>query len=158
MKQAPMLSIGAVNRTSQRVKVTRCKSDRCLYVRLEQDGRGNFSFPIIAIYVDDFILTLNSSNLLELMKQELMVNYNMTDLGDLSWCLGIQVTEGDDAVLLYQSAYVTRLVEILGMHDCKAIKTLTAVNFKKELHVAGNLLNDTEWHIYQSLITSLMWK
>ena len=40
---------------------------------------------------DGLILTSNSSNVLELVKQELMSNYEMTNLGDLSWCLGIQL-------------------------------------------------------------------
>ena len=61
-----------------------CKSDPCLHVRLEQDGKSILSFEIIATYVDDLILTSNSSDLLELIEQELMANYKMTDLGDLS--------------------------------------------------------------------------
>jgi hypothetical protein len=84
LKQAPRLWNEAVGRTLQRLKLSRCKSDPCLYVRVEQDVKGTVSF---AIYVDDLILTSNSDELLELIKQELMVDYKMKDLGNLSWCL-----------------------------------------------------------------------
>ena len=54
---------------------------------MEQDVKGTVSFAIIAIYVDDLILTSNSDELLVLIKQELMNIDKMIDLGDLSWCL-----------------------------------------------------------------------
>jgi hypothetical protein len=61
----------------------------CLYIGLEQNGEGNLSFAIIGVHVDDLILTSNANDFLEELNQELMANYKMTNLGDLSWCLGI---------------------------------------------------------------------
>jgi len=57
LKQAPRLWNEAVDRTLQRLKFSRCKSDPCLYVRAEQDVKATASFAIIPIYVDDLILT-----------------------------------------------------------------------------------------------------
>jgi len=68
--------------------LTRCNSDPCLYVRKEKSD-----FAIIALYVDDLILASNSSDLLSKVKLALKQNYKMTDLGELSWCLGIQVAQ-----------------------------------------------------------------
>ena len=153
LKQAPRLWNEAVGRTLQRLKLSRCKSDPCLYVRVEQDVKGTVSF---AIYVDDLILTSNSDELLELIKQKLMANFKMTDLCDLSWCLAIQVTQGTDAVLLSQSIHVTKLLERFGIQDCKPIKTPTAINFKKELYSVGDLLDESDKQLYQSLVGSLM--
>jgi len=118
LKQAPRSWNEAVDRTLKRLKFIRCKSDPVSTFR-------KVSFAIIAITVDDLILTLTSDELLQLIKQELMANYKMTDFGDLSWCLGIQVTQGKDAVLLPQSIYVTKLLERFDIP--------TALNFKKEL-------------------------
>ena len=61
LKQAPRLCNKAVDRTLKRLKFTLCKSDPCIYVRLKQDDKGNVSFAIIAIHVDDLIVTSNSS-------------------------------------------------------------------------------------------------
>jgi len=39
-----------------------------------------------------------------------MVKYKEANLDDLCWCLGMQVTQGKDAVLLSQCTYVTKLL------------------------------------------------
>jgi len=79
-----------------------------------------------------------------------MAKYKLTYLGDLSWFLGIQVTQGKDAVLL------SKLLGRFGMQDCKPIKTPTAENFKNELNSSVDLINDSERQIYQILIGSFM--
>jgi hypothetical protein len=84
VKQALILWSKAVDRTVQRLKFTRCKSDPCLYVRLEQDEKGNILCPIIAIYINDLILPSISSY-----------------IDDRSWFLGIQVTQGKDSVMIF---------------------------------------------------------
>jgi hypothetical protein len=93
LKQAPRLWNDAVNATLHRLNFTRCNSDPCLYVRKEKSD-----FAIIALYVADLILASNSSDLLSKVKVALKENYKMTDLGELSWCLGIQVAQCQDSV------------------------------------------------------------
>jgi len=117
LKQAPRLWNEAVYRTLQRLKFTRCKSDPCLYVRVDQDVKGTVSFAIIANLRIRSHSNLKFRRATGIDQQELMTNYKMTDLGDLSWCLGIQVTQGKDDVLLSQSTYVTKLLERFGMQD-----------------------------------------
>ena len=50
-----------------------------------------------------------------MIKQDLMAKYKMTDLADMSWCLGIQVTRGKDAVLLSQSTMLEKPQVWFGM-------------------------------------------
>ena len=47
---------------------------------MEKDIKGAVSFAIIAIYIDNLILTPNSDELLDLMKQELMEKYKMMEI------------------------------------------------------------------------------
>jgi hypothetical protein len=82
LKQAPRLWNDAVNATLHRLNFTRCNSDPCLYVRKEKSG-----FVIIALYVDDLILTSKSSDLLSKVKVALKENYKMTGLGALVYRL-----------------------------------------------------------------------
>jgi hypothetical protein len=70
---------------------------------------------IIALYIDDLVLTSNSSDLLSKVKAALKEDYKMTELGKLSWCLGIQVG-----------------LEKFGMQDCKPCKTPAAIHFKTD--------------------------
>ena len=56
------------------------------------------AFVILALYVDNLILTSNSPTLLARVKAELKSSYKMTDLGKLSLCLGIQVAQTNEAI------------------------------------------------------------
>jgi hypothetical protein len=79
LKQAPRLWNDAVNATLHHLNFTS-------------------EFVIITLYVDDLIVTCNSSDLLSKVKVALKENHKMTDLGELSWCLGIQVAQCQDSV------------------------------------------------------------
>ena len=133
LKQAPRLWNDAVHATLHRLNLTHCNSP-CLYVRKEKS-----EFVIIALYVDDLILTSNSSALLSKVKIALKENYKMTDLGELSWCLGIQVAQCQDSVQLTQRSHILKMLERFGMQDCKPCKTSSGVHFKKDCLSAGKL-------------------
>ena len=107
LKQAPRLWNDAVNATLQHLNFTRCNADPCLYVRKEKS-----EFVIIALYVDDLILTSNSSDLLSKVKSALKEKYKMTDLGELSWCLGIQVAQCQDNVRLTQRSDILKIANL----------------------------------------------
>ena len=47
----------------------------------------------------------------------------MSDLGALSYYLGIKVRQGKEALTLGQSAYVSKLLERSGMAECKPCVT-----------------------------------
>jgi hypothetical protein len=58
-----------------------------LSIRKERKGE----FVIIALHVDDLIVTSNSTDFLSKVKAGVKENCKMSDLGELSWFLGIQV-------------------------------------------------------------------
>ena len=128
LHQAPRLWNDAVHATLHRLHCSRCNSDPCLYVRKETG-----EFVILAVYVDDLIVTSNSSDLLSKVKVALQENYKMTDLGELSWCLGIQVAQCQDSVRLSRRTSILKMLERFGMRDCKPCKTPAAVHFQKDI-------------------------
>jgi hypothetical protein len=50
---------------------------------------------------------------------------------------------------------VTTLLERFGRQDWP-VKTPTATNFKKELYSAGDLVDESDEQLYQSLVGSLV--
>ena len=84
-----------MNVTLTKLNFTRCDTEQCLYVR-----RDGTEFVILALYVDNLILTSNSPTLLARVKAELKSSYKMTDLGNLSWCLGNQVARTQESITL----------------------------------------------------------
>ena len=81
----------------------------------------------------------------------------MNELGELSWCLGIQVAQCQDSVRLTQKTYILKMLERFGMQDCKPCKTPAAVHFKKDCLSAGVILSEEDTQRYQSIIGSMMY-
>jgi len=81
----------------------------------------------------------------------------MTDLGELSWCLGIQVAQRPDSVRLTRKTYILKILERLGMQDCKPCKTPAAAHFKKDYLSARESIPEEDTQRYQSIIGTLMY-
>jgi len=71
------------------------KNDPTLYVKRQ----GMTDILIIALYVDDLIFTGNNLKLIEDFRKEMMMRYEMNDLGLLHHFLGIEIHQEDDGVL-----------------------------------------------------------
>ena len=96
----------------------RCATEHALYTR----RRGKEEL-IVGMYVDDLIVTGAREEDIAKFKAEMAAQFKMSDLGVLSYYLGIQVKQGKDAVMLGQRAYTLKLLERAGMGDCRAAAT-----------------------------------
>ena len=56
-------------------------------------------------------------------KEEMAARFQMSDLGALSYYLGIEVKQGKEKVTLGQRAYALKLLERAGMTGCKPMAT-----------------------------------
>jgi hypothetical protein len=73
---------------------------------------------LVGIYVDDLVITGTKDVEVGAFKEELKVTFQMSDMGLLSFYLGIEVHQGDSGITLRQTAYVKRVVELAGLTDC----------------------------------------
>jgi hypothetical protein len=91
-------------------------SDSCIYIQREGDH-----VTFIALYVDDLLIFSDCMKRLTSVKTELSRRFEMTDLGDTQFILGIQVTRDrtNRTISLSQSDYVRRLLERYGYTNCK---------------------------------------
>jgi len=64
----------------------RSTSDANLYIKHIGDD-----ILFVVDYVDDFIITGSSTHLIHGIKQDLCSTFDMTDLGLLHYCLGVEV-------------------------------------------------------------------
>jgi hypothetical protein len=95
-------------------------SDPCLYIKREGDN-----IMLIALYVDDLIPASNSKRMLHKEKEALRKRFEMKDLGEVHYCLGIQVERDRNKkrMRLHQSQYLTNLLKKFGMEECKPAAT-----------------------------------
>ena len=60
---------------------------------------------IVSVYVDDLIVTGVRAEDIDSFKCEMVAHFRMSDLGTLSYYLGIEVRQGKEALTLGQNAY-----------------------------------------------------
>lgn len=77
---------------------------------------------IIAVYVDDLLVTGSDSKLIERFKQQMSSNFEMSNLGKLTYYLGIEVKQAEGFIELKQTGYARKLLEKAGMRGCNPTK------------------------------------
>ena len=80
---------------------------------------------ILAIHVDDCILTGSSPELISQYKSKLNNSFALTDLGPIHWLLGIKITRDRSArtISLSQSSYIDSIISRFGLSDAKSYST-----------------------------------
>src|SRR5262249_50588519 len=107
------------------------KVDHCIYLKI-----SGSKFIFLVLYIDDILLASNDMGLLHETKQLLSKTFDMKDLGEASFVLGIEIHRDRSRHLLglSQRAYIDRVLARFSMQDCKGIETLVAKGdkFSKE--------------------------
>jgi len=76
----------------------------------------------------------------------------MSDLGLLTYCLGIEVEQGKDMITLRQSSYARKLVESGGLSGCKPCQTPMEEKIKLSKESTVEKVDETQ---YRSIIGGL---
>jgi hypothetical protein len=66
----------------------------------------------VGVYVNDLVITGAKDAEVAAFKEEMKATFQMSDLGHLSFYLGIEVHQGDSGITLLQTAYAKRIVEL----------------------------------------------
>lgn len=107
---------------------------------------------LVGVYVDDLVITGSSDNDISAFKEEMQRLFAMSDLGLLSYYLGIEVVQNDDGITLCQSAYVAKILQAAGMASCNATHTPMENRLKLGKAEPGAVLDATQ---YRSVVGSL---
>jgi Reverse transcriptase (RNA-dependent DNA polymerase) len=93
------------------------EEDNCIYAKFR-----NGKYIFLVLYVDDILLASSDKNLLLETKRYLSTTFDMKDLGEASYVLGIEIhRDRNKGVLgLSQRAYVEKILRKYSMHACNA--------------------------------------
>ncbi len=109
---------------------------------------------VIVIYVDDLIITGdNDANIFDL-KKLLKQKFEMTDLGELHYFLGIEIIQSPKGIWLLQRQYAFNILSEYGMTSCKPILIPLEQNVKLSAD-EGDLVEDTI--MYRHIVGSLIY-
>nr|GEU43932.1 putative zinc finger, CCHC-type [Tanacetum cinerariifolium] len=89
--------------------------DRCVYLKM-----SGSNFIILVLYVDDILLASNNIDLLHESKRFLSRNFDMKDLGEASYVIGIEIHQdrANGKLGLSQKAYIERVLNRFNMQQC----------------------------------------
>ena len=118
LRQAPRAWNSKLDKELIALGFVRSKLEHAVYKRSSRD-----SFLLVGVYVDDLIIS--GPNISDVMKfkSEMRRKFSMSDLGLLSYYLGIEVKQGDGEITLSQSAYAQKILENANMKNCNSCDT-----------------------------------
>ncbi|TMC14556.1 MAG: DDE-type integrase/transposase/recombinase, partial [Chloroflexi bacterium] len=124
--------------------------DPCIYI-------NNKTGIIIAIWVDDLIVLGKDLDSINKIKAELRNEFEMKDLGELKYFLGMQVTRDrvQRRLHLSQEGYTREILNRFGMQDSKPVSTPIATGTALQKSISTDCLVDQK--DYQRMVGSQMY-
>ncbi|KAL9811798.1 putative RNA-directed DNA polymerase [Arabidopsis thaliana] len=108
----------------------------------------------LLLYVDDIMLTASSTSFLKSIVTKLKTEFPMSDMGRLSFFLGISATFDHNGVFLSQEKYAKDIIARGEMQNCKPSLTPVDLASKLEESVGPKIQNPT---LYRSLAGALQY-
>lgn len=116
LRQAPRAWNEKMNSVLGKLNFVRCSKEPALYRR--QEGE---QLLLVAVYVDDLLITGTSLKLIVSFKEEMSARFEMSDLGKLTYYLGIEVHQHEGGITLKQERYAKKILEERRMQDCNMV-------------------------------------
>ncbi|CAA7058194.1 unnamed protein product [Microthlaspi erraticum] len=118
LKQAPRAWNTKLNQILNELGFVKCSKEPSLYRKVEKD-----KLLLVAVYVDDLLVTGSSLDLILEFKRGMSSKFEMSDLGRLTYYLGIEVNQHEDGITLKQERYAMKILEEIGMLELNAVHT-----------------------------------
>ena len=121
LKQAGWQWKTKLNEVMSKAGFKKSQADNCLYILRKDDE----IIMLVLVYVDDMALTTKSITILQKFKDELSAKFEISDLGELRYILGIQVKQNRQSrtISLNQTAYIHQVLAQFGMPECAPVST-----------------------------------
>ncbi|GKE11221.1 putative RNA-directed DNA polymerase [Tanacetum coccineum] len=118
LKQAPRAWNACLDKYLKSLGFIRCALEYSVYTKKEE---GNFL--IVGVYVDDLLVTGSCDRSIQNFKKEMNSKFEMSDLGLLTYYLGIEVSQHAGRITLKQEAYAKNILVKTRMIDCNPTKS-----------------------------------
>ncbi|KAH9303948.1 hypothetical protein KI387_008352 [Taxus chinensis] len=149
LKQAPRAWYIKIDTHLRDSGFKRSHSDPNLYVKSTNDD-----IVILIVYVDDLAITGSGDAAIHKVKSDLCTAFDMTDLGLLHYCLGVEFWQQDHLIFISQVKYATNLLQKFKMYDCNSSSTPMEVGLKLSAHDDSPPVDET---LYRQLVGSLIY-
>lgn len=93
---------------------------RCLQETAVYKKASKGEYIIVAVYVDDLFVTGTCHEITSQFKNMMSSKFEMSDLGLLTYYLGIEVSQEKGCVTIKQEGYAMKILKEAGMEECNA--------------------------------------
>jgi Reverse transcriptase (RNA-dependent DNA polymerase) len=125
LKQSPRAWFDRFSMAMKKIGYQQSNADHTMFIQ-----RKGEKICILVVYVDDIVLTGNDSVEMKRLKASLAKEFEIKDLGELRYFLGIEVARSKKGVVLSQQKYVLDLLRDTGMLGCRPVNTPIDPNHK----------------------------
>ena len=147
LKQASRQWFSKLSSTLISLGYQQSKNDYSLFL-----NKSSTDITIIAVYVDDILITGSNSHEILHVKNKLDTLFGIKDLGQLHYFLGLEVSYTPAGIVLSQKKFTTELLKDSGLSITKTAATPLPLNCKLE-PTKGELLPDPSQ--YRTLVGKL---
>ena len=123
--------------------------DSALFLRRTDKGT-----ILLLLYVDDMIITGDDLSGIQELNDFLSQQFEMKDLGHLSYFLDLEITHSTDGLYITQAKYASELLSQAGLTDSKTVDTPVELNAHLT-PIGGKPLSNPS--LYRRLIGSLVY-
>jgi hypothetical protein len=149
LKQAPRAWFSRLDQYLQQQGYKRGTTDSNLYIKIKEQN-----MIVVVVYVDDIIFGSNLTILRKQFSTEMQKEFEMSMLGELTFFLGLQVTQTEKGIFICQNKYVKEMLKKFQMEDCKPMSTPMVTGCKLSLDDDSPKVDQT---MYRSMIGSLLY-
>ncbi|GKE23449.1 putative ribonuclease H-like domain-containing protein, partial [Tanacetum coccineum] len=123
--------------------------DKTLFIK-----RVKGDIILVQVYDDDIIFRSTKKEMCTDFKKMMHKKFQMSSMGELTFFLGLQVTQKDDGIFISQDKYVDEILKKFGFSTVKTASTPmeTSKPLLKDAEV-----EDVDVHLYRLMIGSLMY-
>jgi Reverse transcriptase (RNA-dependent DNA polymerase)/Integrase core domain/GAG-pre-integrase domain len=147
LKQAPRAWNAKLDSTLRQMRFERRELEHAVYKR----SKGG-DIILISVYVDDLLITGTSETEIAQFKLEMKEKFKMSDLGLLTYYLGIEVHQLGDVIVLSQENFAKRILKECRMEDCNSVQAPMEARLKLSKNSRSNPVDQTK---YRSIVGSL---
>ncbi|GKD73442.1 putative ribonuclease H-like domain-containing protein [Tanacetum coccineum] len=123
--------------------------DKTLFIK-----RVKGDILLVQVYVDDIIFGSTRNEMCTEFEKMMHKKFQMSSMGELTFFLGLQVTQKDDGIFISQDKYVDEILKKFGFLTMKTAST--PMETSKPL-LKDSEAEDVDVHLYRSMIGSLMY-
>ncbi|KAL5568221.1 hypothetical protein UlMin_024796 [Ulmus minor] len=149
LKQSLRAWFGRFTKSMKNFGYKQSNSDHTLFLK-HRKGK----ITALIIYVDDMVVTGDDHDEIDCLQRHLTSEFEMKQLGDLKYFLGIEVARSKHGIFLSQRKYILDLLTETGMLGCKPVDTPIEQNHKL-FHCSD--ATSTDKGRYQRLVGKLIY-